>query len=137
MCSPRVRPMAPIIVAEFEATSRSSMRVFHTLSVGKMPQFGAPGTVGAPFQMSSLRGAIIAANANAGADTITLPAGTYTLTTQNMPILATLKGWKYGFNSPFKAEERRAQFAQREIAISPMPLRLVSPLSGFVPARYS
>jgi membrane protease subunit (stomatin/prohibitin family) len=30
--------------------------------------------------------------------------GTYTLTTQNIPILATLKGWKYGFNSPFKAE---------------------------------
>jgi membrane protease subunit (stomatin/prohibitin family) len=30
--------------------------------------------------------------------------GTYTLTTQNMPILATLKGWKYGFESPFKAE---------------------------------
>jgi membrane protease subunit (stomatin/prohibitin family) len=30
--------------------------------------------------------------------------GTYTLTTQNMPILSTLKGWKYGFNSPFKAE---------------------------------
>ncbi len=32
------------------------------------------------------------------------PPGTYTLTTQNLPILATLKGWKYGFNSPFKAE---------------------------------
>jgi membrane protease subunit (stomatin/prohibitin family) len=30
--------------------------------------------------------------------------GTYTLTTQNMPVLATLKGWKYGFESPFKAE---------------------------------
>ncbi|MEO0506355.1 MAG: SPFH domain-containing protein [Bacteroidota bacterium] len=30
--------------------------------------------------------------------------GTYELTTQNLPILATLKGWKYGFNSPFKAE---------------------------------
>ena len=30
--------------------------------------------------------------------------GTYTLDTQNLPILATLKGWKYGFNSPFKAE---------------------------------
>ncbi len=30
--------------------------------------------------------------------------GTHTLETQNMPILATLKGWKYGFNSPFKAE---------------------------------
>ncbi len=30
--------------------------------------------------------------------------GTYTLETKNLPILATLKGWKYGFNSPFKAE---------------------------------
>jgi membrane protease subunit (stomatin/prohibitin family) len=32
------------------------------------------------------------------------PPGMYTLETQNMPILATLKGWKYGFHSPFKAE---------------------------------
>jgi len=30
--------------------------------------------------------------------------GMYTLDTANLPILATLKGWKYGFNSPFKAE---------------------------------
>lgn len=30
--------------------------------------------------------------------------GTYDLTTKNLPILSTLKGWKYGFNSPFKAE---------------------------------
>ena len=30
--------------------------------------------------------------------------GTYTLKTQNLPVLATLKGWKYGFFSPFKAE---------------------------------
>lgn len=30
--------------------------------------------------------------------------GTYTLNTQNLPIMTTLKGWKYGFNSPFKAE---------------------------------
>ncbi len=30
--------------------------------------------------------------------------GTYTLQTQNLPILATLQGWKYGFESPFKAE---------------------------------
>lgn len=30
--------------------------------------------------------------------------GMYTLQTQNMPILSTLMGWKYGFNSPFKAE---------------------------------
>lgn len=30
--------------------------------------------------------------------------GTYTLETKNLPILGTLKGWKYGFESPFKAE---------------------------------
>jgi len=30
--------------------------------------------------------------------------GMYTLTTENMPVMSTLMGWKYGFNSPFKAE---------------------------------
>ena len=30
--------------------------------------------------------------------------GTHTLTTQNIPILSDLRGWKYGFESPFKAE---------------------------------
>lgn len=30
--------------------------------------------------------------------------GKHTLTTDNIPILSTLKGWKYGFNSPFKAD---------------------------------
>ncbi len=30
--------------------------------------------------------------------------GMYELSTQNMPLLSTLKGWKFGFNSPFKAD---------------------------------
>jgi membrane protease subunit (stomatin/prohibitin family) len=30
--------------------------------------------------------------------------GRYELDTQNLPILTTLRGWKYGFDSPFKAE---------------------------------
>src|SRR5690606_3341285 len=30
--------------------------------------------------------------------------GMHTLNTQNLPILSTLKGWKYGFDSPFKAD---------------------------------
>lgn len=30
--------------------------------------------------------------------------GRHTLSTENMPILTKLKAWKYGFNSPFKAE---------------------------------
>ena len=35
---------------------------------------------------------------------IFVEANTYNLTTQNLPILATLKGWKYGFESPFKSD---------------------------------
>lgn len=31
-------------------------------------------------------------------------AGTHTLSTNNIPILSKLKGWKYGFESPFKAD---------------------------------
>lgn len=30
--------------------------------------------------------------------------GTYELTTRNLPLLGTLRGWKHGFDSPFKAE---------------------------------
>jgi membrane protease subunit (stomatin/prohibitin family) len=30
--------------------------------------------------------------------------GKYTLTTDNIPILTSLRGWKYGFESPFKAD---------------------------------
>lgn len=30
--------------------------------------------------------------------------GMYTLETKNLPILSTIMGWKYGFDSPFKAE---------------------------------
>ena len=31
-------------------------------------------------------------------------AGNYSLTTDNLPILSTIMGWKYGFNSPFRSE---------------------------------
>lgn len=30
--------------------------------------------------------------------------GRYELSTQNMPVMTTLESWKYGFNSPFKAD---------------------------------
>ena len=30
--------------------------------------------------------------------------GKHTLTTDNIPVLTTLKGWKYGFETPFKAD---------------------------------
>lgn len=32
------------------------------------------------------------------------PAGKYTLSTENTPILTRLRGWKHGFKSPFKAD---------------------------------
>jgi excisionase family DNA binding protein len=34
----------------------------------------------------------------------TFGPGKHTLTTDNIPILSTLQGWKYGFESPFKAD---------------------------------
>jgi excisionase family DNA binding protein len=34
----------------------------------------------------------------------TFGPGKHTLTTENIPVLTTLKGWKYGFNTPFKAD---------------------------------
>lgn len=41
---------------------------------------------------------------NEGAIADVFEPGRHTLSTQNMPILSKLKAWKYGFNSPFKAE---------------------------------
>ena len=41
---------------------------------------------------------------NEGTIADTFAPGTYTLETQNLPVLSKLKGWKYGFQSPFKAE---------------------------------
>jgi membrane protease subunit (stomatin/prohibitin family) len=46
----------------------------------------------------------VAVFVNEGTIADAYPPGTHTLETQNMPILSTLKGWKYGFHSPFKAE---------------------------------
>src|SRR5262247_3880629 len=34
----------------------------------------------------------------------TFGPGRHTLVTDNIPVLTTLKGWKYGFESPFKAD---------------------------------
>ena len=34
----------------------------------------------------------------------TFGPGKYALTTDNIPVLSDLKGWKYGFESPFKCE---------------------------------
>ena len=46
----------------------------------------------------------VAVFVNEGTIADAFPPGTWTLHTQNVPILSSLRGWKYGFDSPFKAE---------------------------------
>ena len=41
---------------------------------------------------------------NEGTITDVFLPGMYTLSTENLPLLSTLRGWKFGFNSPFKAD---------------------------------
>ncbi len=46
----------------------------------------------------------VAVFVNQGQIADVFPSGQYQLTTRNLPVLTTLMGWKYGFQSPFKAE---------------------------------
>ena len=53
--------------------------------------------------------------------------GRYELTTNNLPILTTLKGWKYGFSSPFKVDvyfvSTKTFTGQKWGTKNPIPLR--------------
>ncbi len=63
--------------------------------------------------------------------------GRYRLETRNLPVLATLKGWKYGFASPFKAEVvflRTAQLPMRRWGTK-TPLLVRDPQLGAVRLR--
>ena len=51
-----------------------------------------------------VRQAQVAVFVNEGKIADVFEPGTYTLETKNIPILSTLRGWKYGFNSPFKVD---------------------------------
>ena len=58
--------------------------------------------------------------------------GTYTLNTQNMPIMTKLKSWKYGFESPFKADVfyvATRQFTEQKWG-TPSPLAINDPEFG-------
>ena len=46
----------------------------------------------------------VAVFVNQGQIADVFPSGQHQLTTRNLPVLTTLMGWKYGFQSPFKAE---------------------------------
>lgn len=58
--------------------------------------------------------------------------GTYTLNTQNMPVMTKLKSWKYGFESPFKADVfyvSTRQFTEQRWG-TPSPLTINDPEFG-------
>ncbi|HAA21695.1 MAG TPA: antifreeze protein, partial [Cytophagales bacterium] len=63
--------------------------------------------------------------------------GMHTLNTANLPILSTLKGWKYGFDSPFKAEVyfvNTRKFTGMKWG-TPAPITLNDDRYGFVEIR--
>ena len=69
--------------------------------VNRFPRYENEIKFGAKLIVREGQGAIFV-NEGKLADVFT--PGTYTLETQNLPLLSTLQGWKYGFHSPFKAE---------------------------------
>ena len=52
----------------------------------------------------TVRESQVAVLVNEGQFADIFPPGRHVLETSNIPILSTLKGWKYGFNSPFKVD---------------------------------
>lgn len=63
--------------------------------------------------------------------------GLHTLSTENIPILSSLRGWKYGFNSPFKADVyyvNTRQFVNNKWG-TPSPILMRDPEFGQVRIR--
>ncbi len=81
-------------VIEWMDDSRNTM-VYRYDHNGKEIMMGAQLTV---------RESQVAVMVNEGKLADVFQPGRYQLSTQNMPIMTALKSWKFGFNSPFKAE---------------------------------
>ena len=69
--------------------------------VWKFPRFQNEIKSGAQL---TVRESQVAVLVNEGKIADVYAPGRYKLDTQNMPILTTIMGWKYGFNSPFKVD---------------------------------
>ncbi len=83
-----------IDVIEWTDSSSNTM-VYRYENNGKEIMMGAQLTV---------RESQVAIFVNEGKLADVFQPGRYELSTQNLPIMTALKSWKYGFNSPFKAE---------------------------------
>lgn len=102
--------------------------------VWKFPRFQNEIKMGAKL---TVRESQIAVFMNEGKIADVFQPGMYTLETQNMPILTTLKGWKYGFNSPFKADVffvSTKQFIDQKWGTK-NPITLSDPRFGFIELR--
>ncbi len=73
----------------------------HDTMVWRFPRYNNEIKMGAKLVCRESQNAVFV---NEGKLADVFSPGTHTLNTQNLPILATVLGWKYGFNSPFKAE---------------------------------
>ncbi|WP_461206186.1 SPFH domain-containing protein [Clostridium sp. DL1XJH146] len=71
------------------------------LMVYRFPVAGKEIKMGAQLTVRESQKAVFV---NEGVIADVFEPGRYTLNTENLPILTKLKSWKYGFNSPFKAE---------------------------------
>ena len=83
-----------IDVIEWKDSSANTM-VHRYDNNGKEIMMGAQLTV---------RESQVAVMVNEGQIADVFAPGRYELSTQNMPIMTALQSWKFGFNSPFKAE---------------------------------
>jgi membrane protease subunit (stomatin/prohibitin family) len=83
-----------IDIIEWQDTSRDTI-------VWRFPRYQNEIKVGAQL---TVRESQVAVFLNRGTIADIFTPGMYTLRTDNLPVLSTLLGWKYGFNSPFKAD---------------------------------
>ena len=73
----------------------------HDTIVWRFPRYNNEIKMGAKL---TVRESQVAVFLNEGQIADVFSPGMYTLETKNLPVLSTLKGWIYGFNSPFKAD---------------------------------
>lgn len=85
----------------------------------------------------TVRESQVAVFLNEGQLADTFAPGLHTLHTENIPILSRLKGWKYGFSSPFKADVyfiNTRQFVNNKWG-TPAPVMMRDPEFGQVRVR--
>ncbi|MGZ3920592.1 MAG: SPFH domain-containing protein [Bacteroidia bacterium] len=102
--------------------------------VWKFPRYQNEIKMGAKL---TVRESQVAVFMNEGKIADVFTPGMYTLETQNMPIMSTLRGWKYGFNSPFKADiffVSTKQFIDQKWGTK-NPITLSDPRFGFIELR--